>query len=93
MQRALTDVVVQCELAARDLESFPAEGQASAPLSAFFGHAGRRARALSGKLAAGQALSAEEEGEVAALYARVQQMRAAMPKLLEPCAKRRVPRG
>ena len=86
LQRALTDVVVQCELAARDLESFPAEGQASAPLSAFFGHAGRRARALSGKLAAGQALSAEEEGEVAALYARVQQMRAAMPKLLEPCA-------
>ena len=86
LQRALTEVLVQCELAERDLESIPVDGVDAAPLAAFFGRTAGSSRRLLGKLAAGRALSAEEEAEVERLYGRAEELREGAAALSEGAA-------
>ena len=86
LQRALTEVLVQCELAERDLESIPVDGVDAAPLAAFFGRTAGSSRRLLGKLAAGGALSAEEEAEVERLYGRAEELREGAAALSEGAA-------
>ena len=86
LQRALTEVLVQCELAERDLESIPVDGVDAAPLAAFFGRTAGSSRRLLGKLAAGRALSAEEEAEVERLYGRAEELREGAATLSEGAA-------
>lgn len=86
LQRALTEVLVQCELAERDLESIPVDGVDAAPLAAFFGRTAGSSRRLLGKLAAGGALSAEEEAEVERLYGRAEELREGAATLSEGAA-------
>lgn len=86
LQRALTEVLVQCELAERDLESIPVDGVDAAPLAAFFGRTAGSSRRLLGKLAAGGTLSAEEEAEVERLYGRAEELREGAAALSEGAA-------
>ena len=86
LQRALTEVLVQCELAERDLESVPVDGVDTAPLAAFFSRTADKSRSMLHKLAAGQELTQSEEAEVEQMYSRVEELREGMQALTEGAA-------
>ena len=86
LQRALTEVLVQCELAERDLESVPVDGVDTAPLAAFFSRTADKSRSMLHKLAAGQELTQSEEAEVEQMYSRVEELREGVQALTEGAA-------
>lgn len=83
MQKLLTDVLVQSELAEKCIESFPVEGQEAEQLTAFFNRTGDYTKSLLHKLAHGGSLTAEEKEVIDYMYTTAEKIRAAMPELIE----------
>ena len=82
MQKLLTDVLVQSELAEKCIESFPVEGRETENLTAFFNRTGDYSKSLLHKLAHGGSLTAEEK-DIEYMYSTTEKLRAAMPELIE----------
>ncbi len=68
MQKLLTDVLVESELAESCLESFPAEAHRTERLAAFFNRTGDYAERLLHKLSLGGEITAEEEAVISYMY-------------------------
>ena len=83
IQKLLTDVLVQSELAEKCIESFPVEGQETENLTAFFNRTGDYSKSLLHKLAHGGSLTAEEREVIEYMYSTTEKIRAAMPELIE----------
>ena len=83
MQKVLTDVLVESELAEKCIERFPVGGHASQQLTAFVNRVGDYTETLLHKLSAGQKLSAEEREVVEYMYGTAEKIRAALPALTE----------
>lgn len=83
MQKLLTDVLVQSELAEKCVESFPVEGQEAESLTAFFNRAGDYSKSLLHKLARGGSLTQEEREVIEYMYSTTEKLRTAMPELIE----------
>ena len=83
MQKLLTDVLVQSELAEKCIESFPVEGRETENLTAFFNRTGDYSKSLLHKLAHGGSLTAEEKEVIEYMYSTTEKLRAAMPELIE----------
>lgn len=83
MQKLLTDVLVQSELAEKCIEAFPVEGQETENLTAFFNRTGDYSKSLLHKLAHGGSLTAEEKEVIEYMYSTTEKIRAAMPELIE----------
>ena len=83
MQKVLTDVLVESELAEKCLEQFPCDGHASQQLTAFVNRVSDYTETLLHKLAAGEQLTAEETEVVEYMYSTTEKIRAALPALVE----------
>lgn len=83
MQKLLTDVLVQSELAEKCIEAFPVAGQETENLTAFFNRTGDYSKSLLHKLAHGGSLTAEEKEVIEYMYSTTEKIRAAMPELIE----------
>lgn len=83
MQKLLTDILVESELAEKCIEDFPVEGHAAENLTAFINRVGSYARTLLYKLAAGGSLDAGEEEVIEYMYQTTQQLREALPALVK----------
>lgn len=86
MQRLLTEVLVESELAQVCVEQFPVEAHSAERVSSFFSRAERYSRALLYKLSAGKPLTEGERAAVEYLYASTEKMREGLPELVE-CAQ------
>ena len=83
MQKLLTDVLVQSELAAKCLEDLPTDSHSSESMMSFVNRVGDYCKNLLLKLAAGETLSAQEEEVIEYMYSTTEKIRAAMPELLK----------
>lgn len=83
MQKILTDVLVDSELAEMCVEQFPLDGHSEEVMTGFLNRTGNCARVFLRKLAAGQELTAEEEAVVEYMYESVEKIREALPVLVE----------
>lgn len=83
LQKVLTDVLVQSELAEKCLENFPVEGHSAESLVSFVNRVGDYSKSLLHKLAAGGTLTAQEEEVIEYMYQTVEKIRSNMPALIE----------
>ena len=83
MQKLLTDVLVQSELAEKCIESFPIGGTETESLTAFINRVGDYSKTLLHKLAHGGTLTDEEREVIEYMYRTAEKLRTAMPELIE----------
>lgn len=83
MQKLLTDLLVESELAEADLESFPAGEQGAQSLTAFFNRVSAFAGSALRRAAAGEPLTARDRAALEHMYEVTERVRAGMPALVE----------
>lgn len=82
MQKLLSDILVESELAEKCIEYFPVEERNAEQLTAFFNRTGSCARTFLYKLAAGGSLDEGEEEAIEYMYRTVRQLCEATPALV-----------
>ena len=82
MQKLLSDILVESELAEKCIEYFPVEERDAEQLTAFFNRTGSCARTFLYKLAAGGSLDEGEEEAIEYMYRTVRQLCEATPALV-----------
>lgn len=82
MQKVLTDVLVESELAESCLESFPVDAHRTENLTAFVNRVGDYSRSLVNKLALGGEISAEEEAVIEYMYETTEKIKAELSEVI-----------